>query len=259
MPAPEPTTDWFDTKQGSGSLVSAVTASARLRGLIPGSSLSEAIGSAGMKAYLSGSGESIVEGSGSGAFPVTAPVQTTYSVAGGFTYAIPYWCKFLDVVLLGGGGGGGGHPGFSAGIGKGGGAGSWVVVTLVRGVDIGWTVASLAGSVGAAGAKNSSNGGSGTAGGSTTLTTLSLLAAGGAGGQGNTTAPATPGGSPGDRTVSGIVYAGGNGGAIGVPGTAATPGAAPGAGGGGGSGGLVNGQIDGANGSLGRAWIRAYQ
>jgi hypothetical protein len=71
--------------------------------------------------------------SGSGQLSVTAVVQhdpepTEFFPQGAYTYDIPPWCIYIDLVLLGGGGGG--STVFP--VGNGGKCGSWNVVTLWR-------------------------------------------------------------------------------------------------------------------------------
>ncbi|QCG76887.1 hypothetical protein SEA_XIANYUE_32 [Mycobacterium phage XianYue] len=179
----------------------------------------------------------------------------SFFTAGAYTYQIPPWANFIDVILLGAGGGGQGMGSLST-WGKGGAAGSWVVVTLRRGVHIPLTTTTITGSIGAGGARGAGTflpvvGGNGSAGGNTTATATgmtALTALGGAGGSGGAIDPFTAAGkSPGDQTLNGRLYQGGAGSS-----GAANP---PGAGGGGALISLQNGNA----GAPGAAWFFAYQ
>jgi len=160
---------------------------------------------------------------------------------GYYTYALPYWAQYVDIVLLGGGGGG--DDGVTLSNGKGGDHGNWQVATLERGVDIPWESTSITGYVGAGGAHNEGNGEVTTAA-ATGMTELS--AAGGAGGaSGN-----FHGLSPGNRTLNYKLYQGG-----GEVSSFGDDGEAPGGGGAGGA--ALNG--DAGAGAAGHAWFRAYR
>ncbi|UVF60381.1 minor tail protein [Gordonia phage Meyran] len=194
-------------------------------------------------------------------FAPTAPTATTFTAVGAGSFPIPVWCRFVSYAILGGGGGGGGgrHNSFSVFTGRGGGAGQWQTGILERGVHIPWTATSITVAVGTAGAGGALNG---TAGGATTISIPgvgTVTAAGGAGGLGDQSGSPTSGGSPGDVEIDGQTYNGGTGGLNGTGSRQPAAGTAPGAGGGGGGGGLANGQQNGANGAIGRAWLRARQ
>ncbi|QAU06444.1 minor tail protein [Mycobacterium phage KiSi] len=62
-----------------------------------------------------------------------APVTAEYDQVGTYTYEIPSWAQYLDLVAIGGGGGGGSSFNFASG--QGGGYGYWAGRTLKRGVD----------------------------------------------------------------------------------------------------------------------------
>jgi hypothetical protein len=192
-------------------------------------------------------------------YPTFAPSSTTFTASG--TYTIPYWCRYIEVIALGGGGGGSGGYG-SYFNGNGGGQGTDVAkfgtYTLTRGVDIPWTTATLSVTVG--------TGGAGGKGGSTIFdvqhppdglasgvsgTGLSFI--GGAGGKGADELVTRPrqGLSPGNVTYNGIQYVGGGE-------TTSSTAQVPGSGGYGGNGGLFSGG-NGYAGGRGQVWIRAYQ
>ena len=98
-------------------------------------------------------------------FPENKPVTQEYTVAGAYTYEIPYWCSAIDLILLGAGGGGT-YGGINNGVG--GGAGSWKTATLQRGPDVPWATPTISIAVGQGGAPGAASGASAMAGGNTT-------------------------------------------------------------------------------------------
>jgi Concanavalin A-like lectin/glucanases superfamily len=177
------------------------------------------------------------------AFPANAPATTEYPLAGTYTYDIPYWCTYIDLILLGGGGGGA-NPLGGVIPGAGGQGGSWTTVTLQRGVGISLAATSIAITVGSGGAV-AANGGPTTA----TANGMSTTAIGGT--QGAST-NGTTGGSPGNVTYNGTTYTGGA--------AQTTPGAAGNApGGGGGGANPLLGAPAGGAGAHGAAWVVARQ
>ncbi|WP_396902684.1 hypothetical protein [Mycolicibacterium sp.] len=203
-------------------------------------------------------------GAGSGlaiaGFTPHSPASASWAAAGTYTFTIPVWCRYIDVVLLGAGGGGassgplytwGGYPGE---------AGVYATTSLERGVHIPWTAIFITLTVGTGGARGSGGvtGTEGRAGGSTVLTytnlagaTVTVAATGGAGGIANLTGTTdNTGRSPGNHTYNGQVYTGGA-----AQSTAGSAGNPPG---GGGAGGRNFGGAGGV-GAPGGAWCRAYQ
>ncbi|ASR85912.1 hypothetical protein SEA_PEANAM_28 [Mycobacterium phage Peanam] len=176
----------------------------------------------------------------SNAYPATEPLRQEFITPGAFTFAIPYWCEYIDVVLLGGGEAG--TNGSFAGNGQGGRAGLWFTITLRRGVDIPWTATTITGVVGAGGASNGANGGATTM----AVAGVSGSAAGGDGGMGLLT---PSGQGAGDMNYNGELYVGGA-----SQTSLNNPGREPG--GGGAGGGFLS---SGGRGGRGQAWIRAYQ
>lgn len=195
--------------------------------------------------------------SGSGGFTYQAPTAVqSITTTGTHQYiAIPYWARYIDVILLGGGGGGAG--GNQAGAdGKGGAAGVYASRRWDRGESRNnWRqLAILLGNGGSGGSRN--NNGSGGSGGKTELWINDwsgwvgeyLQGAGGAGGSG-TNPPFggdVPGKSPGNHNFQGIAAVGGGG-------NSAVPGSG-GAGGGGSVWPLASGS--GKGGARGQAWIQ---
>ena len=178
------------------------------------------------------------------AFPANPPATTEYPLAGTYTYDIPYWCTFIDLILLGGGGGGANAIG---GVipGAGGQAGFFATVTAKRGVDIPFTTTSIGIVVGPGGAA-AVNGGSTTA---TATGMASQTALGGTQGAGTN---GTTGASPGNKIFNGVTYAGGA--------AQTTPGAAGNApGGGGGGANPLAGAPNAGAGAHGAAWVVARQ
>ncbi|MFT4128402.1 MAG: hypothetical protein QM662_19500, partial [Gordonia sp. (in: high G+C Gram-positive bacteria)] len=194
-----------------------------------------------------------------------AAATTTFTSAGTWTYTIPVWATYIDLILLGGGGGGGGSASSSWYGGAGGSAGSFATYTVQRGVDIPWATTSFSVIVGSAGTAASNSAG-GAGGGcvvlyyDTTGAAVTPYASGGAGGARNSLLnSSTAGGSPGSTTYNGVTYTGGTGGAASSTGNGSA-GTAPGAGGGGaGYGQIYVSNKSGGVGAGGRAWIRAYQ
>lgn len=192
---------------------------------------------------LSGSGALSV----TAAFPPNPPTTESYTVAGPYTYPIPYWCTYIDLFLLGAGGGG--SVSFAGG--NGGQGGSWQAKTLQRGVEIPWTTASISITVGLHGSGGSlvpatapSSGGNTTAT-YATATTTTLTAVGGGGGANPNPDGASP--NPVSQTLNGNTEHGGS--------VQTTPGAPGNPQGGGGAGGVITG----GNGADGAAWVVARQ
>jgi len=173
--------------------------------------------------------------------PAPSEASTAIFAAGPFVFDIPWWATHIDRVLLGGGGGG--DDGATLTAGKGGGPGSWIADTLVRGTDIPWDSTQITGTIGDGGTHNEGNGGATTA---SAIGADVLTAPGGTGGTSST----STGSTAGTVTFNNIVY---NGGA-----DQATKGANGFSPGGGGAGGNSGGQDAGA-GASGGAWFRVYR
>lgn len=186
-------------------------------------------------------------------FTAHAAVPASYTAPGTFTYAIPVWCTYIELIGVGGGeGGDSGSGAFVAGAG--GAAGLWNAITLQRGVDIPWTATTLTvvvgdgGTGGPAGPLNSDG-----AGGSPVVwsyggTTLLTCPGGDNGGSGQN------GKSPGNYTYNGVLYTGGAEQTSG----SGSPGNPPGGGGRGGNGGFGVG-LAGGKGAPGAGYARARQ
>ncbi|ALF00559.1 minor tail protein [Mycobacterium phage Bricole] len=191
----------------------------------------------------------------SAGFAPHAALAATFSTAGAYTFTIPVWCRYIDVILLGAGGGGRGMMLIGT-WGEGGWGGNWSVTTLERGVHIPWTARTITGAVGAGGSGSSAglSPARGATGGSTTASTdgWSGTATGGIGGQ-NAVSPNGRAVNPRTQTVSGQTYTGGD---EVTPGAlSGTTGAAPG---GGGSAAITTG-VRGGAGARGQAWFYCYQ
>ena len=175
----------------------------------------------------------------------------TFTAAG--TYTIPYWCRYIDLVLVGGGASGQTGNGGNGQAGKGGNASSWVTVTLERGVDIALTAISLTVAVGAGGLTPANsdfagpNAGAASSVSGSGITTVST--AGGSGTRGDQN-----GASPGNVSYQGIVLAGGSAGT----GNAGV-GQAPNASGAGGNDGFFYLRTKGGAGARGVVVIQARQ
>jgi hypothetical protein len=197
-------------------------------------------------------------------FPVFAPVVTTYTTVGSFTFAtyqIPYWCKKLDVAVLGGGASGDvGGAGFNNGAG--GGQATWQTVTWTRGTSFAWTATSNTnGSLGDGGTGPAAYGTSQA--GENTFVQIGAATITSTGGI-TFNRLASGHGQVGDSAVgvsfSGTSLPGGTGGTggAGFPYVAAGSAGIYGSGGGGGGGVLV-GSTSGGSGSRGYIFIKAYQ
>lgn len=171
---------------------------------------------------------------------VHAADSTPFTTVGANNYPIPVWCRYIDVVLIGGGEAGT-NGSFATGLG--GDEGKWATFTLERGVHIPWTATTITITVGAGGASNGADGGASTA---AAPGWAGLSAAGGSGGGG---IGAWAGNAASNLTYNGVLYPGGSGGSTGG-GTGGTPG-------GGGGGGNIFG--NGGAGGRGQGWCRAYQ
>jgi hypothetical protein len=180
------------------------------------------------------------------AVPVYTPRTEVFDIVGAFSYSIPPWAVYLDVIAVGAGAGGQGGQAFT---GNGGGGGGWQAVTLLRGVDIPLTTTSITGSVGAGGAGSTGNGSPG--GSSTAIATgwAGLTAAGGTNPNPSGSGP-IPGLSPGNETFNGVPYTGGA-----SQTTARSAGIAPGGGGAGGNLSFI--AVSGGAGARGQVWIVA--
>lgn len=210
--------------------------------------------------YGLGIGTKTVAGRGaisvtSAGYPAMSPVTTVYNTVGTNTYTLPYWWKYLDIVLIGGGASGQTGNGGNGVAGKGGNASSWVTVTLERGVDIPAMATSLTVVVGDGGdrAPNSDLAGP-NPGGSSSVTGsgMSPVSSSSSGGFG--TASGQNGASPGDITYQTITRTGGSAGT--GNGGAAT---APGASGAGGNGGFFTSRTRGGAGARGEVVLRVRQ
>ncbi|AEL98185.1 minor tail protein [Mycobacterium phage BigNuz] len=202
-----------------------------------------------------------VTGAGIGAdtamagFAPHAPLAAAFTTAGAYTFTIPVWCRYIDVILLGGGGGGRGMI-LLGSWGEGGWGGNWAIYRLERGVDIPWSARVITGVVGNGGAGSAS--GFAPARGATGQTTTAATdgwsgqATGGVGGQ-NALDPDGRAVSPLTQTVNGQTYTGGA-----VKSYLPVGGQTGNLPGGGGSAGTVTGQTGGAGGR-GRAWFYCYQ
>jgi Concanavalin A-like lectin/glucanases superfamily len=208
----------------------------------------------------SGSGAGIVGGlTGKGTlsankvgFPPNGPTTTKITTLGANTYDIPYWCTFIDLILVGGGGGGS-YSSFANGVG--GAGGQLVGQTFQRGNQIPWTTTTIAVTVGSGGTAGTGTVGP-TAGGHTTATWTGKagmpLTAGGGGAMASPMGQTGTGTSPGSVTVNSTSYSGGANQT-----TAGGPGNAPGGAGAGGSG--LDLEVAGGAGAGGAAYVVARQ
>ena len=69
-------------------------------------------------------------------YPTMAPVVAEFTTVGETTYSVPYWWKYMDIILVGGGASGQTGSGANSSRGDGGKASAWVTGTVTRGVDV---------------------------------------------------------------------------------------------------------------------------
>lgn len=181
--------------------------------------------------------------------PIMEPVEHEFTggINGTIEYVdVPWWARFLDVVVLSGGGGGAGGDGAVNREGNGGRAGTWNSGTVsLSGMITGSQIAVTAGRGGPGGARETngvggqySSAGAGSA---------SVMAGSSVGGSGYGSAQ---GENRSAFTAFGRTFLGGSGGSRGNDATGR------GAGGGGGPGGIFGGGGPGGRGSPGYVWIR---
>ncbi|MGC4964230.1 hypothetical protein [Gordonia sp. DT101] len=182
----------------------------------------------------------------------------TYTAAGTYTYTIPVWCRYIDVILIGGGASGQTGSGSIATSGAGGSAGSWNAIRLERGVNIPWTITTITITIGAGGARaaNSDNAAP-TAGSASTAAIAEVGSISANGGSGTKTVQGTNwqvGAPAGNYTFNGVTYTGGA-----ESNSSVKTGMPPGGGGSGGDGGIFGNRTRGWEGAAGGGWVRAYQ
>lgn len=187
-------------------------------------------------------------------YPSMSPAVSTFESAGSFSYALPYWWRYLDIILIGGGASGQTGNGAVNSRGDGGRASAWVTVTVERGVDVPAMATTLDVVVGAGGALAANSDHAGPNAGEASSVSVpggaSVSAPGGAGENDGV----QNGQAPGNITYQTISR---DGGAAGTGnGGAAT---APGAAGAGGNGGIFGSRTRGGAGARGEVVIRARQ
>lgn len=198
---------------------------------------------------LAGRGEIQV----SAGYPAMSPEVSTYTTPGTSTYTLPYWWRYLDIVMIGGGASGQTGNGANGQAGKGGNPATWVTVTLERGVDVPAMATTITVVVGTGGATPANSdlagpnpGGYSLVTGSGMSTVSSSVGFGTASGQN--------GASPGDVTYQTITRTGGSAG-TGNGGSATAPGAS----GAGGNGGFFTSRTRGGAGARGEVVLRVRQ
>jgi hypothetical protein len=203
-----------------------------------------------------GVGQSVASDQAVADFAAKAATSVQYGVVGTYNYAIPVWCKYLDVVLLGGGASGQTGNGAVNQPGSGGHSGKWQGYKLTRGVEIPWTATTVVITVGAGGARPADSDYAGpTPGANTTFSVASSISGLAAGGNGTNDGSTRRDGLGAPAfTYGGIVYPGGANST-----SSAQTGTTPGGGGAGGNGGIFGNRTRGGAGGPGAAWVRAYQ
>lgn len=186
----------------------------------------------------------------------TPHTPTAVSVTGVQSTKIPPWCRYIDIIALGGGGGGGGG-GAGWQDGQGGSSGVFASATLERGVHIPLTNVSFYTNPGdpVGGGVNGNESVVADGAGPGGYVNVRVQAAGGPRGSGVNPIDGNwhIGKSPGTHSYGGQSYPGG----ISQSGKGSA-GNAPGGGGGGGEGGTISGK-GGGGGARGQVWFRFYQ
>ncbi|QIG58340.1 minor tail protein [Gordonia phage Skog] len=205
-----------------------------------------------VRAHLTFSDLGIGEDAATAAFAAHAAELATFVTVGAFSYPIPNWSVYIDIVALGAGASGQTGNGGNGQPGSGGLPGQYTAFTLQRGVDIPWTQATLTGTVGAGGAQPANSDLAGPNAGQSSTVTGVLTAPGGSGTNSGDTRRDGPG--PGNYSYLGMECVGGalsdGNGAVGNP---------PGGGGSGGNGGFFTSRTRGGAGGRGQIWLRARQ
>lgn len=195
--------------------------------------------------------------------PYNAPRTTYFTAPGAYSFEVPLWADYVDVILGSAGGGGHGGNGGLPISGHGGYPGEWKTERLVRGVDFPAgpvTITGVVGVGGPGGAKEHDGGN----GGNTTRAAIpsgkaAMTAVGGLGATIYSTEEGNSiGHGPGNKSFNGETVVGG-GDAPGGSGGPGSPGQAPGGGGGGGAGGVYTIAWPGAAGARGVAVFVARQ
>lgn len=206
--------------------------------------------------FMLKAGTKTLEGRGavqviSAGYPTMAAQTQTFTASG--TYSLPYWWRYLDIVMIGGGASGQTGNGANGQAGKGGNPATWVTVTLERGVDVPAMATTITVVVGTGGATPANSdlagpnpGGYSLVTGSGMSTVSSSVGFGTASGQN--------GASPGNVTYQTITRTGGSAG-TGNGGSATAPGAS----GAGGNGGVLGSRTRGGAGASGEVVLRVRQ
>ncbi|MDM2035567.1 hypothetical protein PP334_16760, partial [Mycobacteroides abscessus] len=207
---------------------------------------------AALLVHLTGHDDGIGYDSAAVARSPVAPVRTDITATGAYNYPIPEWSLIIDYAIWAGAASGQTGNGAVSTAGKGGKSGQLISGTLIRGVDIPWSLSSITGTVGAGGAQPANSDGAGPTAGANTTAVINGTTQTAAGGTGQ--ASSQNGETAASATIAGTNYTGGAGG-TGNGGT----GTAPGGGGAGGNGGIFGSRTRGGPGGNGQASFRARQ
>lgn len=207
---------------------------------------------AALLVHLTGRDDGLGYDSATVARSPTAPLRTDFTATGAYNYAIPEWSLIIDYALWAGAASGQTGNGAVNTAGKGGKAGQLITGTLIRGVDIPWSLAAITGTVGAGGAQPANSDGAGPTAGANTTAVINGVTQTAIGGSGQ--ASSQNGETAASATIAGTNYTGGPGG-TGNGGA----GTAPGGAGAGGNGGIFGSRTRGGPGGNGQASFRARQ
>ncbi|AXH70425.1 minor tail protein [Gordonia phage Daredevil] len=211
------------------------------------------------RAATAGAGQGAGGGTASASFKNEGPWDVTWtSGSNAYTFTFPVWCRYIDVILLGGGASGQTGSGAINQPGRGGAAGSWAAIRLERGVDIPWSLLSMQVVTGVGGAQAANSDYASPNAGAASLLVVSgstvLTAAGGQGTKPEDGQAMRDGQAAGTYSFGGRTYTGG-----GLNGSSGGTGNPPGGGGSGGNGGIFGNRTRGGAGAYGGAWLWVYQ
>lgn len=212
----------------------------------------DGIDNAQLLAHLTGRDAGLGYDSAAAARSTVAAVRTDITATGTYNYPVPEWSLIIDYALWGGAASGQTGNGAFNTAGKGGKAGQLITGTLIRGVDIPWSLANITGTVGAGGAQPANSDGAGPTAGSGTTAVINGSTVTAQGGTGQ--ASGQIGETASSATIAGTNYTGGAGG-TGNGGTGTGPGGA----GAGGNGGIFGFRTRGGPGGNGQASFKARQ
>lgn len=176
----------------------------------------------------------------------------TFEIVNTGTYPIPAYARFLDCIMIGGGASGQTGNGAANYSGRGGNPGSWLGVTLERGVDFGMEFNTINITVGQGGTRPANHNDQAPISGGSSGVSVGSAVAIAPGGIGRRSENVQVGKEADNYEYRGVTYYGGGGGIKTDP-----AGQVPGGGGFGGDGGIFDNKVAGWPGGNGTVWVVA--